>query len=293
MGIKSGLLFIFLMINSSFLISQVAINNDGSSPNNSAILDVKSNNKGFLPPRMTHTEMNAIPIPVDGLIVYCTDCRQDGKGVLSIFMHGNWNSLNFNCFPPIAPLKAKNIQSANGIVWDWKGVPYATGYKWNTTNDYSTATQMDTVTTKAETDLACTAAYTRYVWSYNACGNSLPLILNQTTIACNNSAVDLDGNVYKTITIGTQVWMVENLKTTKYGNGDAIPNATANASWSLLYTGAYCWYNNDAANKDITGGLYNWFAVADSRNIAPEGWHVPTEAEWAIQTDYLGGTSVA
>ena len=105
--------------------------------------------------------------------------------------------------------------------------------------------------------------------------------------------MDLDGNVYKTITIGTQVWMVENLKTTKYGNGDAIPNATANASWSLLYTGAYCWYNNDAANKDITGGLYNWLAVADSRNIAPEGWHVPTEAEWAIQTDYLGGTSVA
>ena len=105
---------------------------------------------------------------------------------------------------------------------------------------------------------------------------------------------DIDGNVYHTVTIGTQVWMVENLKTTKYRNGDPIPNVTAGASWVALTTGAYCWYNNDVATyKANYGALYNWYAVGDSRNIAPAGWHVPTDAEWTILTDYLGGTFIS
>ena len=103
------------------------------------------------------------------------------------------------------------------------------------------------------------------------------------------TVTDIDGNVYHTITIGTQVWMVENLKTTKYRNGDQIPNVTANASWAALTSGAYCWNNNDAANKVTYGGLYNWFAVVDSRSIAPADWHVPTDAEWTTLTTYLGG----
>ena len=108
------------------------------------------------------------------------------------------------------------------------------------------------------------------------------------------TVTDIDGNVYHTVTIGTQVWMVENLKTTKYRNGDPIPNVTANANWAALTSGAYCWYNNDAATyKSSSGALYNWNAVADSRKIAPIGWHVPTDAEWATLTDYLGGLSVA
>ena len=101
MKIKFYLFVSFLLIKSSLLFSQVAINTDGSNPNNSAMLDVKSNNKGFLLPRMTHLEMNAIPNPVDGLMVYCTDCSQDGKGVLSIFRDGNWNILNISCLTPL------------------------------------------------------------------------------------------------------------------------------------------------------------------------------------------------
>ena len=89
---------------------------------------------------------------------------------------------------------------------------------------------------------------------------------------------DIDGNVYHTVTIGTQIWMVENLKTTKYRNGDGIPNVTDNTQWGNLTTWAYCNYNNDAANGTKYGKLYNWYAVNDSRNIAPTGWHVPTDA---------------
>jgi len=77
------------------------------------------------------------------------------------------------------------------------------------------------------------------------------------------TVTDIDGNVYKTVTIGTQVWMVENLKTTKYRNGDPIPNVTDIAAWTALTTttGAYCWYNNDATRYKATyGALYNWFA---------------------------------
>ena len=95
---KLIVLFVLILLTSSFVFPQVGVNTDGSMPDKSAMLDVKSNNKGLLPPRMTKAEMNAIPNPADGLIIYCTDCRPDGKGVLSTFTDGNWNSLNLNCY---------------------------------------------------------------------------------------------------------------------------------------------------------------------------------------------------
>ena len=104
---------------------------------------------------------------------------------------------------------------------------------------------------------------------------------------------DIDGNVYHTVTIGTQVWLVENLKVTHYRNGDPIPNVTDDAQWNSLTTGAYCNYSNDANNTDTYGCLYNWYAVNDGRNICPTGWHVPTNEEWSTLEMYLGGSSVA
>jgi len=104
---------------------------------------------------------------------------------------------------------------------------------------------------------------------------------------------DIDGNVYRIIKIGTQWWMAENLKVTHYRNGDAIPNVTDDTEWAGLTTGAYCYYENSSSYAADYGALYNWYAVKDSRNIAPEGWHVPSEAEWQTLTDYLGGYNVA
>jgi len=540
---KLFILFTVLLLNSSFLFSQVAINTDGSAAANSAMLDVKSTSKGFLPPRMTHAELNAIANPVDGLIVYCTDCGSNGTGTLSMFTAGSWYSLSANCINPLSPVTGTHVASSTQIVWNWNAVTSATGYKWNTANDYGTATDMGTVTAKTETGLTCGTAYTRYVWAYSACGNSISLALSQTTSACavaptvttdpaNNATgvllnkvivatfsvpmdsltlktpasnftikqgttlvtgkfsytsntasftptsnlapwtvytgtittgvkntlgtpmaadyvwsfttipqltlsslpalggttsgaglfaqgssvtviatanagftffnwtdgvtvastsatyqltmagnktlvanftpkyvvtvlsnpllggittgggtfnsgasvtvnavanagytftnwtesgtavsttasytftisgnrtlvanytststavtvTDIDGNVYNTVTIGTQVWMAENLKTSRYRNGDAIPNVTVNTAWGGLTTGAYCNYNNDAANAAIYGKLYNWYAATDARNIAPTGWHVPSDAEWTTLTTFLGGESVA
>ncbi|HLO59887.1 MAG TPA: fibrobacter succinogenes major paralogous domain-containing protein [Bacteroidales bacterium] len=105
---------------------------------------------------------------------------------------------------------------------------------------------------------------------------------------------DQDGNVYKTVTIGTQTWMAENLRTTKYNDGTVIPNVTANNEWAALTTGAYCNYKNTTYIDTIAtyGRLYNWYAV-NTGKLAPNGWHVPTDAEWRTLTTFLGGDIVS
>jgi len=108
-----------------------------------------------------------------------------------------------------------------------------------------------------------------------------------------DSIVNIDGIVYHTIKIGNQYWMIENLKVTRYRNGDAIQNEKDDDAWANLSTGAYCDYENNTSNSKTYGRLYNWYAVNDSRNICPAGWHVPTNDEWFTLTNLLGGDEVA
>ncbi|MBN2415483.1 fibrobacter succinogenes major paralogous domain-containing protein [bacterium] len=104
---------------------------------------------------------------------------------------------------------------------------------------------------------------------------------------------DIDGNVYPTVQIGDQIWMAENLKVTRYRNGDAIPEITDGSTWISRTGGARCSYDNSAVNASVYGYLYNWHAAVDPRGIAPEGWHVPGDAEWRELADYLGGSAKA
>jgi uncharacterized protein (TIGR02145 family) len=99
---------------------------------------------------------------------------------------------------------------------------------------------------------------------------------------------DVDGNTYKTVKIGNQWWMAENLIVTHYNNGDAIPNVSDEQEWYSLSEGAYCNYLNDENNVATYGRLYNWYALNDSRNIAPTGWHVASDDEWKTLERYLG-----
>ena len=102
-----------------------------------------------------------------------------------------------------------------------------------------------------------------------------------------DTITDKDGNDYTWITIGTQVWMKENLKTTKYNDGTSIPLVTDNSSWSNLAAPGYCWYNNNEAGyKNTYGALYNWYAV-NTGKLCPAGWHVPTNDEWTTLLNYL------
>jgi len=103
---------------------------------------------------------------------------------------------------------------------------------------------------------------------------------------------DIEGNEYKAVTIGTQIWMKENLKTTKYNDGTPIPNVRDNATWAGLTTAAYCWYDNDSATYWANNGaLYNWNvvnrAINGNKNICPTGWHVPSQEQWTVLVDYL------
>jgi len=101
-----------------------------------------------------------------------------------------------------------------------------------------------------------------------------------------NTLKDIDGNKYKTVIIGTQVWMKENLKTTRYNNGAPIPLVSDNDSWIELNSPAFCWYNNELENKEVYGALYNWHAISTGK-LCPEGWHVPADSEWVKLISYL------
>jgi uncharacterized protein (TIGR02145 family) len=107
------------------------------------------------------------------------------------------------------------------------------------------------------------------------------------------SLTDQQGNIYRTIQIGTQEWMAENLKTTIYRNGDPVSNVTDRLTWFESTTGAYCDFNNESGNDCPYGKLYNWYAASDNRNICPTGWHVPSESDWVDLQNQLGGIAVA
>ena len=126
-------------------------------------------------------------------------------------------------------------------------------------------------------------------------------LILMTTASCDNSddndspsgstVKDIDGNVYHTVTIGTQVWMVENLKVTKYNDGTPITKITDN-SWDELTTGGYCNYDNTESYATTYGRLYNWYAV-ETGKLAPKGWHVPSKEEWSTLIVFLGGNNIA
>jgi len=112
------------------------------------------------------------------------------------------------------------------------------------------------------------------------------LIIDTTVVT------DYDGNTYKTVKIGDQVWMAENLRTTKYNDGVEIPNIVNDNSWGKLKTPGYCWGNYNMTNRNLFGIWYNWYVV-NTKKLAPTGWHIPTAAEWKTLQTYLGGESVA
>jgi len=177
------------------------------TPDPSAMMEVNSTVGGFLPPRMTSSQREAITSPAAGLLVYQTDSLA--------------------------------------------GYYYYTGTNW---------VSIEGAGEGANSSATC---------------------------------IDYDNNAYPTITVGTQIWMAENLRVAHYRNGDAIPTAPNNGAWAALTTGAYCWYDNDSASYAKYGALYNWYAVDDSRGLCPAGWHLPTYTDWTTLTSYLGGQNGA
>ena len=178
------------------------------------------------------------------------------------------------------------LVTARGVCWSTAKSPTIVD---NNTNDGRGLGSFSSLLT------GLTAGTSYYVRAYatssagTGYGNTMWFLAQPFT----ETIMDIDGNLYHTITVGTHEWMVENLRGTHYRNGDAIPNVTDFNEWENLTTGAYGNYYNDLAMISAYGRLYNWFAVDDTRNIAPEGWHVPSYDEWQILIDYLDDRTVA
>jgi len=130
------------------------------------------------------------------------------------------------------------------------------------------------------------------ILAVTACGNTQPGTTSVTPATPTGTVTDADGNVYPTIRIGRQEWMVENLKTTKYSDGTAIPQVTDASAWANSTSAAYCWYDNDPANKDIYGALYNWYTVQAGK-LCPTGWYVPSNDNWDVLATNLGSKTAS
>jgi uncharacterized protein (TIGR02145 family) len=189
----------FLLLVSLIFLSIAKSQNVGigtNTPDSSAKLEIASSSQGFLPPRLTYVQRNAMQHPAAGLMIWCIECAE--------------------------------LQVFNGLQW----------------------TNMTGGT---------------------ACADYIPGI-----VICN------------------QVWMTKNLDVSKYRNGDIIPQVTSPTAWNALLTGAWCWYNNDSATyADTYGKIYNWYAVNDSRGLAPLGWHIGSTTEWSTLGACVGGDTTA
>ncbi len=293
------IIFVFLLSGISVL-AQVGINEDSSLPDNSALLDVKSSNKGLLPPRMTFEERNAIAGPAEGLVVICTNCNIDGTACLSIFLGGQWQNMNVNCAIPASPAEGIHNQLNTQIIWNWNTVPIAVGYKWSNTNSYGTATNMDTATSKTETGLTTGSTYTRYVWSYNACGNSAPTVLIAQALTCGSTlqkshVAGAVAPVSKVVAYGTvtnitgepaKCWITRNLGATQQPNS-VNDNTEPSAGWFWQFN-LKQGYKHDGTT--LTPGWTvtsinddsDWIASNDPCFLLlGSAWRIPTYTEWS------------
>jgi len=177
-----------------------------------------------------------------------------------------------------------NVTSDGGATVTARGVCWSTNLTPTISDNKTTDGTGAGAFTSILTGLSANATYYVRAYATNSAGTGYGSAMSFSTPA---TVTDIDGNIYNTITIGTQIWMVENLKTTKYRDGTSIPNITNATSWSSLSSGAYADYDNNPTMATDNGRLYNWYAATDAHNIAPTGWHVPSDAEWTILENYL------
>jgi uncharacterized protein (TIGR02145 family) len=175
--------------------------------------------------------------------------------------------------------------TARGVCWSINPNPTITNSK--TIDGSGTGSFISEIT-----GLASNTTYHVRAYATNTTGTAYGNEFSFTTQLEGSTITDIDGNVYSIITIGTQVWMLQNLKTSKYNDGTTIPTGLSNTAWENTTSGAYAIYDNNAANNTTYGKLYNWYAV-NTGKLCPEGWHIPTDAEWTVLTSFLGGLTVA
>jgi len=217
------------------------------------------------------------------LFISCSDSTSSKSTVpeLTTAIVSTITSSSSICGGNISSDGEENV-TARGVCWSTSQTPTIAD---NSTNDG--AGQGDF--TSKITGLTAETDYYVRAYATNSVGTAYGSVIPFTTFEPGKGTVeDIDGNLYQVVKIGNQWWMAENLKVTHYHNGESIPDVTDNTAWSNLVTGACCNYNNNSSHVTTYGRLYNYYAVDDSRSIAPAGWHVPTDDEWKELEMYLG-----
>jgi uncharacterized protein (TIGR02145 family) len=270
---KKSILFLFFTFIVSSIYSQSTIITPGGTNES---INIKGANSGIVSSGITTGERDAIINPKDGQLIYnkTTKCFE--------FYNGSyWFNLCEN--DDLKATKSLFTVETSGLQVSFKNSSQkALSYFWTFGNG-QTSTLANPIINYPDV-----GTYTVTLTATNSIGSNSS---SQTFTVTNSTNIhtDIDGNSYNTITLGTNKWMKENLKTTKYSNGDLIPNPNSSA-WSGLTSAAWCYYDNNASNNAVYGKLYNFFVVEDTKNVCPIGWHVPTDAEWKALERYLGMT---
>jgi uncharacterized protein (TIGR02145 family) len=231
-----------------------------------------------------------------GLVVICTalfvNCSDNSTGTSSPSVP-SVSTGNISAITSTTASCGGTIISDGGAAVTARGVCWSTAQSPTVSDDKTNDGSGNGSFTSAMSGLTPSTTYYVRAYATNSVGTGYGDSGSFVTLEGATSVTDVDGNVYQTVKIDNQRWMVQNLKVTHYRNGDSISNVTDNGAWTGLSTGAYACYDNDTLNTDTYGLLYNWHAVDDGRNIAPEGWHVPTAAEWDTLITHLGGVDAA
>ena len=191
-----------------------------------------------------------------------------------------------------------NIFNGGGSLITQRGVCYSTTPTPTTANTTVISGSGTGSFTSNLSGLSPTTTYYVRAYAINSAGtvygNEVSFTTDVNIVSNPGAGVTFDGYTYSSIVLGNgQEWMAENLRTTVYANGDPIPNVTDNAQWQNLTSGAWIYYENNSQFENPYGKLYNWYTVADPRNVCPTGWHAPSDVDWTLLTEYLGGLSLA
>jgi len=298
------LLAVFGLLSDSAFSQGAAVNTTGASADPSAVFDASSNTQGLLIPRMTTAERNAIVNPAEGLQIFNTTTK-----CFEAYISPMWQSTFCGCNPPISPIAGTHSPTSTEIIWNWNSVNGATGYKYNSINDYQSATDNGNTLSYTQTGLTCNTAYTLYVWAYSACGSSSEAILNQSTSACLSNACGLitfnyNGSLVTYGTINGQngtCWLDRNLGAYQVATSFLDTNSYGDLfQWGRINDGhqirtsvtTSTLSNSDVPghNKYIASGNSPfdwrspsnsslWQSAAFTNNPCPSGWRLPSATE--------------